>query len=653
MLCVACCMCVLFACQNNDATRSAADSQAISSIEDSLAHMSPKTLLKIRKGLANAQDSITYYEYLARLGKYYYLASVPDSVDIYLDRVIAFARIYRESPRRNSLLAYAYNCKAGNYHGFHKNDAEAVALYHDAFQLLMNSDGQQKAPLVCANLGDAYIYQNKLPQAAYWYRRALFLVDSLNLPKAENITLYMGLGHIYLLLQDYDSSLKYYKQTEEHFSEMALNMRAYFLNNYGNYYYYTKDYHSALKKFLQLKRMLMESGQDGSFSMCLCKVNLADVYLNLNDIAESERYTADVEDFLKDNADDLVAYYCNTIRIGQAVKKGDMTRVGAILDSEKKLKDVDFSMRKIRNSYLRKYYEARGDYQRAYRNLIADNQMIDSLEHKRVNMRSSEIMERFEQDTLQLHHRIAIEHKNAEIQKSRSIIFAIVGLAAIISLFVALYIVRSHRKSEQAKLNIMQLKLRNVRNRISPHFIFNVLNSKIASSRGKDTAELLELSKLIRLNIDMSCQIEVTLQRELDFVQRYVEVERSMMGDIFEFTVNVDKAINKRATMVPAMFIQILVENAIVHGLNGWDGYKKLCINITKCEDDRIRIVVTDNGHGLAETAVVDKENTGLSIIRQTIALANENAKRNMSFQIRNLIGSNGNVKGCECVLMV
>lgn len=72
LLGVVCCMCVLFACQNNDATRSAADSQAISSIEDSLAHMSPKTLLKIREGLANAQDSITYYEYLARLGKYYY-----------------------------------------------------------------------------------------------------------------------------------------------------------------------------------------------------------------------------------------------------------------------------------------------------------------------------------------------------------------------------------------------------------------------------------------------------------------------------------------------------------------------------------------------------------------------------------------------------
>ena len=52
----------------------------------------------------------------------------------------------------------------------------------------------------------------------------------------------MVLGRIYLLLEDYEATVKCYQQTEKYFSDLSLNLQAYFLNNYGNYYYYTKDY---------------------------------------------------------------------------------------------------------------------------------------------------------------------------------------------------------------------------------------------------------------------------------------------------------------------------------------------------------------------------------------------------------------------------
>ena len=58
------------------------------------------------------------------------------------------------------------------------------------------SNLQSQHPLVCANLADAYLFKNRLVEAAAWYRRALFLVDSLELPKQDNVTLYMGLATI-------------------------------------------------------------------------------------------------------------------------------------------------------------------------------------------------------------------------------------------------------------------------------------------------------------------------------------------------------------------------------------------------------------------------------------------------------------------------
>ena len=99
-------------------------------------------------------------------------------------------------------------------------------------------------PDVCANLGDAYVFDNNLPQAALWYRKALFIADSLQMPKEQTASLYMGLGRIYLLLEDYEATVKCYQQTEKYFSDLSLNLQAYFLNNYGNYYYYTKQQHN-------------------------------------------------------------------------------------------------------------------------------------------------------------------------------------------------------------------------------------------------------------------------------------------------------------------------------------------------------------------------------------------------------------------------
>ena len=66
-------------------------------------------------------------------------------------------------------------------------------------------------------------------------------------------------------------------------------MQAYFLNDYGSYFYYSHDYRSALTKFRQLEQMLVERHMDSNFDMYLCRLNLADVYLNLGMTAEAKR----------------------------------------------------------------------------------------------------------------------------------------------------------------------------------------------------------------------------------------------------------------------------------------------------------------------------------------------------------------------------
>ena len=200
-------------------------------------------------------------------------------------------------------------------------------------------------------------------------------------------------------------------------------------------------------------------------------------------------------------------------------------------------------------------------------------------------------------------------------------------------------------------MNIMQLRLTSARNRISPHFVFNVLNNKIASSNAQEANELLELSRLIRANLDLSCQMVVCLHDELDFVQRYVNVERSLLGGDFEYHIKVSEGIDTRKICIPSMFVQILVENAFVHGLRGWEGHKILVILIERV-DQGTRVTVSDNGPGF-DIRSTGKKRTGLSIISQTMAVINERNKAKMSFTLHNRQSEDGEVVGCDASIFL
>lgn len=136
----------LIACQQEKYDRSGDDTNSLLSIEDSMEANPRFVRQKIDDGMKKAPDSLTYYEYMSRLGKFFVLSSSPDSMPLYINPVVAFAEHQPESPRRNSLLAYAYNCQAGNYHNFHKKREDVITLYHKAYELLRNSDSPKLMP---------------------------------------------------------------------------------------------------------------------------------------------------------------------------------------------------------------------------------------------------------------------------------------------------------------------------------------------------------------------------------------------------------------------------------------------------------------------------------------------------------------------------
>ena len=629
-----------------------ADHGRLAALDDSIAGRAPSARRLAEQGMRNAADSTRYYEYCVRLAKYYLLSATPDSMMPLVDRTIAYARRQPATPHTNTLLATAYACRASRLHNFHQDPDSVSALYLRAYRLLMRGDDLSSAPRLCGNMADSQFFSDNLPEAAAWYRRALFLVDSLALPKSENVTLYLGLARIYMNLNDFTTSRRYYEQTARHYASMQPSMQAYFLNDYGSYFYYSRNYRAALAKFRQLEHMLTENHMEANFDMALCRLNMADVCLNLGMTTEARRRLAQVEPYFRKMDDPTANYYINTIKIGLALRDGDTRAVARILASEHGATVPMYAMRHIRNGYLRDYYARTGDFRRAYAITTEDDRQTDSLLHNRSNMRAAEIMDRFTQDTLRLHHSLAMEQKNADIYRTEVMAGGLTLAVVILLLLLALWMLHSRKQRLRSSMDVMKLKLAIARNRINPHFVFNVLNNHIAgggSGCGSDSAELLELTRLIRTNLDMSCRTMVSLADELDFVKRYVEVERALLGPDFTFRAMIPGNCDAQKVQVPSMFIQILVENAIVHGLKGYDGEKLLAVDVYR-HPDRTIIHVRDTGRGFDIRAMGSKRGTGLSIITQTIAVMNEHNKQKMRFCIRSGVCDG---HGCESTLMI
>ena len=135
-----------------------------------------------------------------------------------------------------------------------------------------------------------------------------------------------------------------------------------------------------------------------------------------------------------------------------------------------------------------------------------------------------------------------MQQKNAYIYRTNTLITVLVSVAIVLVLLLVLWIVMSRKQLLKGRMDIMQLKLSSARNRINPHFVFNVLNNNIINVRNDAATaavadQLQDLARLIRANLDMSLCMTVTLAEELAFVERYVAIEQRMMGPDFHFKI--------------------------------------------------------------------------------------------------------------------
>ncbi|MBR6716050.1 MAG: tetratricopeptide repeat protein, partial [Prevotella sp.] len=236
-------------------SRTAEQAKQLDMICDLVDKQSPNAKTTIDSVLSKTTDSLFYYDLYCELGRLYIL-TVPDSTLYYANKIMQFIEKQQSTLRVNGIAASAYNLRANYNYLYHQNYSQVQEDNLKAYQLFMNSDVRKNAPSICANIGDMYAQEIRLPEAAAWYRRALVLNDSLKLGEEKDNTIYMGLGRVYQMLEEYNLSEEYYAKAREVFDKMQPNMKLAFLNNYGNLQYFKKDYAKALVVFQKMDSLV-------------------------------------------------------------------------------------------------------------------------------------------------------------------------------------------------------------------------------------------------------------------------------------------------------------------------------------------------------------------------------------------------------------
>ncbi|BDX36771.1 sensor histidine kinase [Tenuifilaceae bacterium CYCD] len=559
-----------------------------------------------------------------------------DSGCIMAKRLIQFCNKEVKSPPVNSLLCEGYNY-LGVYNSEMRNIDSSIVCYKRAIEQACYSSKPSQIANLYINIADVYTQKSDYVSSVYYYRRALQVSDSLKIVDQLAFPIYFGLGQAYFGIAEYDLSDRYFRQAEKGLENRTLSEKFTFCNNRGNYYYYKGEYDAALPWFQRARELVLPHGY--KFHIALCEGNLGDILCKLNQFDSAYYYLNNSYSYFKSINHYPFLYYLATVNAELALKQGNPKLAEQWILQYSKTDGIDPQFIALRNKLMQQYCYNVAKYRQAYDYLLRNVQIDDSIRSERVKGRVAELDMRYKQDTLLLRKNLLIQEQQTDLENLRLTKYFWISVFVVfllIGTFTFLYLRKKNDLLRLKHLNqISKLRMESVRSRISPHFVFNVLNHEIISEKNEaERSELRGLVKLLRHSLEVTESLCVPLSKELDFVKTYINIERNSLGDDFVLQWEVDERIDCDGFMLPSMIVQIPVENAIKHALRGMDGQKELRVAVAGMEYG-VAISITDNGVGFNRAPVERKgTGTGLKVIYQTIELLNAQNEQKIEFSI-------------------
>jgi len=161
---------------------------------------------------------------------------------------------------------------------------------------------------------------------------------------------------------------------------------------------------------------------------------------------------------------------------------------------------------------------------------------------------------------------------------------------------------QSEVQASRLKERLSAAQLETLRMQLQPHFLFNThhtISGLILKNENKRAIQMLtRLGDLLRKSLEKSKTDFIPLYQELEMVSAYMEIQQVRFQERLKFFLQADPAVND--VPVPSFFLQPLIENAVIHGIEPSSQNGEIKLSLSKTNNNKLSICLEDNGVGIS-----------------------------------------------------
>ncbi|MGQ2982326.1 tetratricopeptide repeat-containing sensor histidine kinase [Flavobacterium sp.] len=503
------------------------------------------------------------------------------------------------------------------------NYAKGLEYYFKALKLFRETGQEEIVAIVYNNIGDIYSTQKEYTKALEYFNKALWIQKKTGDPSSA-ITI-SNIGKIYLAKDEDEKALQSFNEAEAQFGKFENNRGlAELYNNFGNFYRKKNDLPKAVAYYNKALDIFERSGEKYGAASSL--TFLGNIYVlegkTADAIANLERSSALAEE----------------IGVLEQVK-----------ESEKALSDIYEKMGNAGEALLHyKKYTAAKDK-------IINSENIKNIVREEMNyeFERKAALQKVEDEKRQV---LYDEQAKRHVQQ-----MVFIGLSALLLFGIAFLIYSRLQLKKRLTLqrDLAEYEQKALHLQMNPHFVFNCLGSisSFIVQNGTDQAikYLSKFSKLMRLTLEYSKESLIPIDKEIESLQNYLELEQLRFNNMFEFEITKDPNIEDDMAL-PPLLLQPFVENSIIHGIVP----KKMRGRITvgfKLEGEKLICTVTDDGIGinrskkLKEASVTVHKSMAMEITRKRLEVIQAVTSRHSQVEIKEITNATGEPAGTRIIL--
>ena len=593
-----------------------------------------------------------------------------------------------------------------------QNPTLMIDFANQALELSQKIKNKQEEANAYLNLGNSQIISGNYPKALEYFTNAKNLFEELESNPENNQKIKEGLARAYGSIGIvFSEQSNYSKELEFHLKALQLYEKsndeirlARVYNNVGVVYKAQKNEFKALEYFLKAKELQEKIGDK---TIGITTTNIANIYLDQKNYPKAIEFYEKAEKYFKKHPNprgegelynNLGLYYSENSESAKAVESWEnakdkfnsiedkfgisdtyynlgefyfnQNKLNEALENTQKAKELateikTLEMLVLSENLLGKIYEKKGELNKSLEHFRAFSVAKDSLTNFENIRKSVQSEMNFEFEKREVIHKKEQE-QNEILLKEQSkrhtlqLVFGGLFLILAVGLGFLFYNRNQLKKTLTLQKNLAEYEQKALHLQMNPHFVFNCLGSisSFIVQNGNDSAikYLAKFSKLMRLTLEYSKESLIPVDKEIEGLQNYLELEQLRFNKAFDFTITKDKNIEDDMAL-PPLLIQPFVENAIIHGLIPKKEFGLVSIDFS-LTDKNLVCTITDNGIGfnkskeMKENSVQVHKSMALDIIKKRLEMMGDSNSKATTFTIEEII-ENTEVKGTKVVLLL